>query len=299
MSTTTTADDTTTNTTTIVLWTCIVGYLVYRYYKDSAADAAIALVTPKRGRRARPKTPRTPQKKTRRSPVTRHTSRRRTLDMDSTLARQNNPPTEKPLVALDHDLTFSCTSTDQNEHVPKVEHKDKLETAAAKCGFDLAQYHQDGEEFVSKLHAKGHSIITLTQNNEYNVRAGWDLAGMSAECFDAVLSVHDIEEQRKADCLEPFDKYGAKSFLLRQYMEEHDHHYAVFVDDNEKECNAMRKAFGERTEFDPNNPARQVIVVQVHRPARDSSELPGLFNYPGTVAKIHTALNGGYTLPAH
>ena len=293
----TTADDTsttsTTSTTTIVMWTCIVGYLVYCYYKDSATDAAIALVTPKRGRRARPKTPRTPQKKSRRNPVTRHTSRRRTLDMDSTLARQDNPPTERPLVALDHDLTFSCTSTDQNEHVPKVEHKDNLETAAAKCGFDLVQYHQDGEEFVSKLHAKGHSIITLTQNNEYNVRAGWDLGGVSAKCFDAVLSVHDIEEQRKADCLEPFGKYEAKAFLLRQHMQEHGHHFAVFVDDNKKECKAMREAFGERTTFDPNNPARQVIVVQVHRPARDSSELPGLFNYPGTVAEIHAALNGG------
>ena len=120
-----------------------------------------------------------------------------------------------------------------------------------------------------------------------------------SDSFDAVLSVHDIEEQRKADCLEPFGKYEAKAFLLRQHMEEHGHHFAVFVDDNKKECKAMREAFGERTEFDPNNPARQVIVVQVHRPARGSSELPGLFNYPSTVAEIHAALNGGYIPPAH
>jgi len=259
-----------------VLWTCIVACIVYYYYvgKQTKDATTNTFATPKKPSRV--KMPSTPKKK----------SRRR----QSPEARRRLTMRRKPLIALDHDLTFSCTSTDQDEHVSKAEHKDKLEAAAAKCGFDLDQYHRDGEGFVSKLHDNGHSIITLTQNNQYNVHAGWDLAGVSAECFDAVLSVHDIGEQRKVDRVEPFGKYEAKASLLRQYMEEHNHRFAVFVDDNKKECKAMRKAFGERTAFDPDGPARQVVVVQVHRPARDSSELPGLFNYPGTVAEIHAAL---------
>jgi hypothetical protein len=200
----------------------------------------------------------------------------------------SNNDNKNVLFVLDHDLCFDCVSTNEDENITEEAHKQMREAVAKKCDFDLTKYDDDGNRFISKYHDLDHDFVILSQNNEHNIRTGWKVANSPVEYVSKVLSVHDINLQRKTAGASVYDKNEAKSLILKDFMKEHNYHFAVFIDDSEKECKAMKESDLNCEEFDTNDSRLQVKTFHCPRPTRGSKELPGLFNYPKVIENVST-----------